>query len=454
MFPAVALFSFSLLAVVYGQQVGTAQPEVHPPLSVQVCTAPGRCTTQQKSITLDSNWRWVHNKDGYNNCYTGNSWDSSLCPNPTTCVQNCALDGANYASTYGITTSGNSLNLKFVTGANVGSRVYLMQDDNNYEMLKLKNKEFTFDVDMSTLPCGLNGALYFVSMDQDGGKSRFPSNKAGAKYGTGYCDAQCPHDIKFINGEANVLDWSGSPTDGNAGAGRYGTCCHEMDVWEANSVSTAYTPHVCSVDGQYRCEGIQCGSNTDRYRGVCDKDGCDFNSFRLGDKNFLGPGKTVDTTKKVTVVTQFITADNTTTGALSEIRRVYVQNGRVIQNSNVKVPGVREYDSVTEQFCKDQKSTFGDLNDYSNKGGMAKMGAALEKGMVLVMSIWGDHFAHMLWLDSNYPIDADPTKPGVARGTCPTDSGKPSDLVSKHPNAAVTFSNIKWGPIGSTFSGN
>ena len=76
-------------------------------------------------------------------------------------------------------------------------------------MFNLLNQEFTFDVDMSQLPCGLNGAVYFVSMDADGGMSKFPTNKAGAKFGTGYCDSQCPHDIKFINGEANVLGWSG-----------------------------------------------------------------------------------------------------------------------------------------------------------------------------------------------------------------------------------------------------
>ena len=40
-----------------------------------------------------------------------------------------------------------------------------------------------------------------------GWQARFPGNKAGAEYGTGYCDAQCPHDVKFINGEANILDW-------------------------------------------------------------------------------------------------------------------------------------------------------------------------------------------------------------------------------------------------------
>ena len=47
----------------------------------------------------------------------------------------------------------------------------------------LKNHEFTFDVDVSKLPCGLNGALYFVAMDEDGGMSAYPNNNAGAKYG-------------------------------------------------------------------------------------------------------------------------------------------------------------------------------------------------------------------------------------------------------------------------------
>lgn len=32
---------------------------------------------------------------------------------------------------------------------------------------------------------GLNGALYFVSMDADGGVAKHPTNKAGAQYGTG-----------------------------------------------------------------------------------------------------------------------------------------------------------------------------------------------------------------------------------------------------------------------------
>lgn len=38
-------------------------------------------------------------------------------------------------------------------------------------------------------------------MAKDGGLSTYSGNKAGAAYGVGYCDAQCPQDLKFINGQ-------------------------------------------------------------------------------------------------------------------------------------------------------------------------------------------------------------------------------------------------------------
>jgi cellulose 1,4-beta-cellobiosidase len=365
------------------------------------------------------------------------------------------LDGADYSGTYGITTSGNSLKMNFVTKAsqtNVGSRTYLMAagSTTQYQILKLLGQEFTFDVDVSNLPCGLNGALYFSQMDADGGMARFPTNKAGAKYGTGYCDAQCPQDIKFINGVANSEGWTASSNDVNAGAGKYGSCCDEMDIWEANKISAAYTPHPCSVTEQTRCTGTDCGIGA-RYSSLCDADGCDFNSYRMGDTSFFGPGKTVDTSKPFTVVTQFITADGTTTGTLSEIRRFYVQNGKVIPNSQSTVTGVTG-NSLTDTFCAAQKTAFGDQNIFATKGGLAKIGKSLAKGMVLVMSIWDDHTANMLWLDAPYPPSKSPSDPGVSRGSCSADSGVPATVESVSGGSSVTYSNIKWGAINSTFS--
>jgi cellulose 1,4-beta-cellobiosidase len=109
----------------------------------------------------------------------------------------------------------------------------------------LKNNEFTFTTDVSNLPCGLNGALYFVEMEENGGKSKHTIAKPGAQYGMGYCEAQCPRDMKFINGEE---------TNENSGNGHYGTCCTEMDCWEANSQANADAPQFCSVTGQHECE--------------------------------------------------------------------------------------------------------------------------------------------------------------------------------------------------------
>lgn len=125
-----------------------------------------------------------------------------------------------------------------------------MDGTDKYQMFTLLGNEFTFDVDVSKLGCGLNGALYFVSMDADGGKSKYSGNKAGAKYGTGYCDAQCPRDLKFIDGKvsihpgsmsrvpeltfqpkANSDQWDPSSNDDNAGVGEMGSCCSEMDIW-------------------------------------------------------------------------------------------------------------------------------------------------------------------------------------------------------------------------------
>ncbi|KAF5325111.1 hypothetical protein D9619_009566 [Psilocybe cf. subviscida] len=456
MFPKVALLALSYGAIAMGQLIGTYTAENHPSLPFQRCTTSGGCTTVSSGqIVLDANWRWLHVKDGYTNCYTGNKWNATVCPDNLTCAQNCAVDGADYPGTYGISTSGNALTLKYVTGGssgkNIGSRVYLMASDSKYELFKLLNQEFTFDVDVSNMPCGLNGAVYFNEMDADGGLSKFSTNKAGAKYGTGYCDSQCPKDIKFISGLANVEGWTASSSDANGGNGKYGTCCNELDIWEANKVSTAFTPHPCTVSGPYRCTGTDCNTPTDRYNGVCDPDGCDFNAYRLGDTSFYGPGKKVDTNKKLTLVTQFLTDTGTSSGKLTEIRRLYVQDGKIIQNSKVNIPGLPAVDSLTESFCDAQKTVFGDPNAHKSKGGFAGMEKAMRNGLVLALSLWDDHHANMLWLDSTFPTDS--TALGAARGDCPTTSGKPADLQSTVPNASVTYSNIKVGDIGSTYSG-
>ncbi|KAJ5674316.1 uncharacterized protein N7477_004250 [Penicillium maclennaniae] len=430
-----ALLFSALLTAARAQQVGTQQAETHPSLTWSKCTSGGSCSTVTGQVVVDANWRWVHTVNGYTNCYTGNKWDTSICPDDVTCAAACAVDGANYEQTYGVTTSGDELRLNFVTTStskNIGSRLYLMEDESTYEMFDLLGQEFTFDVDVSNLPCGLNGALYFVAMDSDGGMARFPTNKAGAKYGTGYCDSQCPRDLKFIDGQANVEGWVPSTNDVNSGIGNHGSCCAEMDIWEANSISNAVTPHPA-----------------DRYGGTCDPDGCDFNPYRMGNHSFFGPSMIVDTTSPFTVVTQFITDDGTSTGALSEIKRFYVQNGKVIPQSQSTISGVSG-NSITSDFCTAQKKAFGDEDVFTTHGGLEGMGAALADGMVLVMSLWDDHNSNMLWLDSTYPTTDSSTTPGAARGSCDISSGVPADVEANDANATGAAHYAQCGGIGWT----
>ena len=108
-----------LLSSADAQQVGTLKTEKHPQLTVQKCTKASGCATEQKKVVVDSNWRWTHKVGEAKDCYHGNSWDPTLCPDAATCAKNCALEGADeeYENTYGIKASGAELKLGFVTQA-------------------------------------------------------------------------------------------------------------------------------------------------------------------------------------------------------------------------------------------------------------------------------------------------------------------------------------------------
>jgi cellulose 1,4-beta-cellobiosidase len=190
-----------LLGVACSQQVGKQKTSnVLLPMTVEECTS-GGCTAKSQGVVLDANWRWINHIGTYANCYSGTEWDKTLCPDPVTCAKNCGLEGVpqtDWKFPYGIAADGTDLKLDYVVKdpssggvANVGSRTYMMEGE-KYKMFKLKNREFTFDVDVSKLPCGVNGALYFVEMQEDGGLSEFPNNNAGAAYGTGQLHVNSP----------------------------------------------------------------------------------------------------------------------------------------------------------------------------------------------------------------------------------------------------------------------
>lgn len=413
----VLLASLALVHLNYAQQLGDI-PEIHPKLQTWKCTKKNGCTQQETSVVLDALSHPLHEVGNTGiSCGDWSGLNKSLCATDEDCAKNCVLEGVDYASR-GVSTKGDKLILHQYLQSNnettvASPRVYLLDESGqNYDMLKLLNQELSFDVDVSSLVCGMNGALYLSEMLQSGGRSEL--NPAGAQYGTGYCDAQCP-STPFINGVANVE--------------AKGACCNEMDLWEANALSTGYTPHACNISGLYECIGDECGSE-----GVCDKSGCGFNPYALGDHDYYGYHKLVDTSKRFTVVTQFI-ADDYDDGEeenLVQVRRLYVQDGTVIQNAVVETAGM-ELDSLTDEYCSDSATYFKEM------GGLKQMGKAISRGMVLVFSIWNDSGAFMNWLDSG---DA---------GPCNSTEGDPKLIQAQHPGTSVSFSNIRWGDIGSTY---
>jgi cellulose 1,4-beta-cellobiosidase len=183
----------------------------------------------------------------------------------------------------------------------------------------------------------------------------------------------------------------------------------------------------------------ECGSQEgDRYVAPTDRDGCDMNAYRQGDTTLYGPGSSfqVDTTKPFTFVTQF----HASSGELDEIKQYYIQDGKKIEHP----------DTETADWCSQQKKAFGDRDSFTEKGGMKKMGEALDRGMVLVLSLWDDIAFQMNWLDSYDPKAPDPSAPGVTRGSCNPTDGDAATLRAAHPDSFYTVNNVKWGAIGST----
>lgn len=196
-----AVFGIACLQLAAAQSLGKS-PEVHPKLTTYTCTNRGGCKTVNSAVVLDELAHPVHQ---VNNTALGcGSWGSAppvdVCPDAATCAKNCVVEGISNYADYGLYTKGSSISLHQLNtaGKDVSPRAYLLDESGQkYDLFKLTGHELAFDVDMSKLPCGMNGALYLTEMSETGGKSAL--NPGGAAYGSGYCDAQC-FTYPFVNG--------------------------------------------------------------------------------------------------------------------------------------------------------------------------------------------------------------------------------------------------------------
>jgi hypothetical protein len=313
--------------------------ETHPAFTYQTCTRSG-CTSVKSFIVHDKHMGDIQNRD-----------------------QHGTLD---YEKHVGVTVNGGTLSQRLVSTDGegnkiIGSRLYIVNaDDKNYELFTFVGKEFTYTVDMSEIPCGVNAALYTVEMPKAG------KSPGGVEYGYGYCDANC--------------------VDGG--------CCPEFDIQEASSKATVYTSHTC-----------------ERADGGCDSSGCGYTPYRDSNDHAFW-GQTINVNQPVTIVTQFIGSGS----ALTEVRRLYVQNGKVTKAAQ----------SLSDSFCRYSAS---DSKRFAN------MGASFARGHVVVFSLWDSN--GMSWMD------------GGNAGPCT--SYDINSVERNTPNLKVTWSNVKYGDIDTTY---
>jgi hypothetical protein len=315
--------------------------------------------------------------------------------------------------------AGDELTLKYGGSDIGGPRVYLIEEEGTDKntMFMLRGQEFTFDVELSTMTCGFNAALYFVGMT---------ANDGGAVNGTNYCDAQAVG----------------------------GTFCSEMDLFEGNTVAQQYTTHGCSD---------ACASFTEDVTGckagatnVCDQSGCGLNPFRYGPGTSydaetnndawhgFGSNFDIDTSKPFTVTTQFQDAS---------IARFYLQSGKRIDLPTLYVLpptdgshyGPFESPLIQEDYCAD-------IYDRWHSGStkpLEQMLNNMENGMVLAMSAWYAQETYvdglpagsqtgMSWLD------------GINNWGHYTKAGPCHETTSDAGDHQATFSNIRFGAIGTT----
>jgi len=309
--------------------------------------------------------------------------------------------------------SGDSLTLDYAQWIG-GPRVYLIEQDgvNENTLFQLESKEFSFDVELSSMTCGFNAAMYLVGMNK---------NQGGAEAGTKYCDAQAVG----------------------------GTYCSEMDIFEGNTAAQQMTTHGCVDQCASYSDDWDCKQGSRYEKTVCDHGGCGMNPFRYGpgtgystnefNEGWYGFGSQhqVDSAQPFTVTTRFY-ADH--------IERFYTQNGLRIELPTLYVnppnDGGSHYEpfnspQITEDYCN---YTYDKWTGDGSMRPVSQMIKNSQNGMVLAMSAWYDAETGpdmgMSWMDGFN---------GWGQvGPC---HSYPTNDQGTHK---VTYSKIRFGSIGTT----
>lgn len=173
------------------------------------------------------------------------------------------------------------------------------------------------------------------------------------------------------------------------------------------------------------------------------------NSYRQGNTHFYGPGQTLDSERAFTVEMSFREEG----GVLSKMTQAYTQAGRRLLFPGSPVLSGSSWidaDSVLAQASAFENKARKEDVPFFIYGGFSSLTASMRKGMVLVLSIWGDPPLGMQWLDG--VVGSPPLSAGAVRGPCgageEAQRRRPPRLRGGGPQSSpplprVLFSNIR-----------
>lgn len=385
------IFGISLFASAYAQWPCGNIEEVHPPFAWHNCVQEP-CKKYFGAIVLDSTLRET-------NCCAGRFDIKDLhrthCKNKDkdTCPVDCCIEGADYRA-HGISTDGTSLKLDLgATAPHVPKdliRVMPLKENERYEnkpLVRRHDSEYTFDIDVRNVPPGYKARVSLNWMWPDGARSEKKGDKAGARYGTGYCDATCDKGQRFVEGRANYDGWVPDKHDPMLGTGRAGACCHTIVLWEGNLESTDYHWSPCLPPWYHKCDDDKCATR-------CFAFGCRWNPNGNKMKPFYGPGptNTIDSKKPFSVVTQFFIQQTPKAACILKTRATYyIQDGKIFRSAPSDYrPNGALFNTMNKQFCKKMASDFKWGKRWKRAGTWWQRGRGNMYKMVPVFSIFRD----------------------------------------------------------------
>jgi cellulose 1,4-beta-cellobiosidase len=225
---------------------------------------------------------------------------------------------------------------------------------------------------------------------------------------------------------------------------------------------------ICETEGYKICEREYCDAEKHGERfSYCAKYGCDYSPYRLGQTEFYGREKVVNTNLPFTYEisnpreehegTNLQTFRVVTRFEETGVTQFFIQNGKKINTPPPAVPDFPSVSGLSSEYCDAKAWNFNERDWFNELGGFPSHNAILRRPMVLTLSISDDvstsagttfpaskasivltrleqHWSHNLWLDSIYPLDAE-GQPGAARGPCDPKGSAPIDVEAQWRNA-------------------